>query len=207
LTKGTNRGLRRWRAVALLAVGMTIGVVMVATPAGAHVGGTVGHLWNDHIKPKADARYANAVSGTDKAKNADKLDNVDSSGFQSRCNSGATTAYALIDASDYPADSVYRNAADTNFTCSGQTVRVKHTGAGAFTVDFGYNRIGIISFCPHIATATVAQATASAIAVVAAQEGGGPITFDCVYNVLTSGDIDFNLVQSDPSGSLIFVGP
>lgn len=43
--------------MALLAVGVTIGIAMVATPAGAHVGGTVGHLWNDHIKPKADARY------------------------------------------------------------------------------------------------------------------------------------------------------
>jgi hypothetical protein len=30
---------------------------MVGTPAGAHVGGTVNHLWG-HLKPKADARYA-----------------------------------------------------------------------------------------------------------------------------------------------------
>jgi hypothetical protein len=69
LKKGIDRGMPRWRAVALLAIGALIGVVMVATPAGAHVGGTVGHLWKDHIKPRADARYANAISGTDKAKN------------------------------------------------------------------------------------------------------------------------------------------
>jgi len=31
---------------------------MVGSPAGAHVGGTVNHLWN-HLKPKADARYVN----------------------------------------------------------------------------------------------------------------------------------------------------
>lgn len=162
-----------------------------------------GHLWNDHIKPKADARYANAVPDTDKAKNADKLDGVDSTGFQSRCNSGATTAYAFVDASDYPADSVYRNATDQNFTCSGVPVRVKHTGAGAFRVDFGYNGLSLITVCPRVAVATVAQGTATAIAVVAATEGGGgPIlSFDCVYNVLTTGDADFNLIQVDPSTS------
>jgi hypothetical protein len=49
---------KRWAAVALLAAGIAIGVVMVATPAGAHVGGSVNHLWN-HLKPKADARYVN----------------------------------------------------------------------------------------------------------------------------------------------------
>jgi hypothetical protein len=49
---------KRWASVALLAAGIAIGVVMVATPAGAHVGGSVNHLWN-HLKPKADARYVN----------------------------------------------------------------------------------------------------------------------------------------------------
>jgi hypothetical protein len=57
MKKGTDRGMRRWRAVALLAAGLAIGVTMTATPAMSHVGGTVSHLWNTHIKPKADARY------------------------------------------------------------------------------------------------------------------------------------------------------
>jgi hypothetical protein len=35
---------------------MAIGVVIAGTPAGAHVGGSVGHLWN-HLKPSADNRY------------------------------------------------------------------------------------------------------------------------------------------------------
>jgi hypothetical protein len=177
-------------------------MVIVATPAGAHVGGTVGHLWNDHIKPKADKRYANAVADTDKAKDSDKLDGVDgTTGYQRRCLGGATTAYAFIDASDYPADSAYRNAVDQNFTCSGAPVRVKHTGAGAFTVDFGFNGLSLISICPRVAVATVAQVTATSIAVVANTEGGGgPIlTFDCVYNVFTTGDVDFNIVQADPT--------
>jgi hypothetical protein len=75
-----KRQLGRWRTVAVLAVGVAVGTTMMATPAAAHVGGTVAHLWN-HLKPLADVRYANAVSGTDKAKNADKLDGRDSAGF------------------------------------------------------------------------------------------------------------------------------
>lgn len=47
---------RRWKAVALLAAGMAVGVVMVGTPAGAHVSSWA-HNWNKHIKPKADKRY------------------------------------------------------------------------------------------------------------------------------------------------------
>jgi hypothetical protein len=47
---------RRWKVVALLAAGIAIGVVLAGSPAGAHVGGTVNHLWG-HLKPKADARY------------------------------------------------------------------------------------------------------------------------------------------------------
>src|SRR5215218_2950613 len=66
LKKGTDRGLRRWRAVALLAVGAAIGIVMVATPAGAHIT-TWTHLRDAHVKPWADARYVNAVPGTNKA--------------------------------------------------------------------------------------------------------------------------------------------
>jgi hypothetical protein len=47
---------RRWKIIALLAVGMAIGVSMTATPAVGHVSGWV-HNWNRHIKPRADARY------------------------------------------------------------------------------------------------------------------------------------------------------
>jgi hypothetical protein len=36
--------------------------MVVATPAVSHVGGTVSHLWNQHIKPRADARYVRAGS-------------------------------------------------------------------------------------------------------------------------------------------------
>ena len=47
---------RRWKLTALLAAGVAIGILMVGTPAGAHIG-SVTHLWNHHIKPKADKRY------------------------------------------------------------------------------------------------------------------------------------------------------
>jgi hypothetical protein len=75
-----EREERRWKLVGLLAFGMAIGVTMTATPAVSHVAGWA-HNWNEHIKPKADARYANAVRGTDKARNSDKLDGQDSSKF------------------------------------------------------------------------------------------------------------------------------
>jgi len=47
---------RRWRIATLLAVGALIGVLMSASPAGAHFKASIDHIWS-HIKPKADARY------------------------------------------------------------------------------------------------------------------------------------------------------
>lgn len=44
------------RGVALVLVGLIVGTLFL-TPAGAHVGGTVRHLWNKHLKSRADARY------------------------------------------------------------------------------------------------------------------------------------------------------
>lgn len=59
---------------------------MFISPAGAHVGGTVTHLWTQHIKPKvtalvytktqSNARY---LGKTAKAADANLLDGVDSS--------------------------------------------------------------------------------------------------------------------------------
>jgi len=53
-----RKPLRR-RSLLTLAIGLVIGVIVAAQPVGAHVGGTVQHLWRDHIRPKADARYVN----------------------------------------------------------------------------------------------------------------------------------------------------
>jgi hypothetical protein len=50
------RGNRRWKTVALLACGIALGVVIMGTPAGAHVSGWA-HNWKKHVKPKADKRY------------------------------------------------------------------------------------------------------------------------------------------------------
>ncbi len=47
---------RRWKTVALVAASLALGIVVAGTPATAHIGGWV-HNWNQHIKPKADARY------------------------------------------------------------------------------------------------------------------------------------------------------
>ena len=51
-----TRSTRRWRLATLLALGVVIGVLVSATPAGAHFQASINHIWS-HIKPKADARY------------------------------------------------------------------------------------------------------------------------------------------------------
>jgi hypothetical protein len=51
----------RWRTVALLSAGVATGVVLASGPAGAHVGGTVDHLWS-HLRPTTDARYVQKSS-------------------------------------------------------------------------------------------------------------------------------------------------
>jgi hypothetical protein len=57
---------RRWKAIALVATGLALGVVLVGTPAGAHVTGWA-HNWNKHIKPKVNkqsVRVARANGGS-----------------------------------------------------------------------------------------------------------------------------------------------
>ena len=79
---------RRWRTVALVAIGIAIGTTMTATPVYSHVGGTIDHLWT-HLRPKADARYYTktqsdgryARRGETGGGNADLLDGLDSSDF------------------------------------------------------------------------------------------------------------------------------
>ena len=72
-----KRVSRRWRTVAVLAVGVLVGVALAAGPAQGHFG-TVKHLWNHHIKPKADARY---INNNETASNADMVDNVHAKPF------------------------------------------------------------------------------------------------------------------------------
>ena len=45
-----------WKVVALVATSMTVGTMMVGTPAGADVAGWA-HNWTEHIRPRTDARY------------------------------------------------------------------------------------------------------------------------------------------------------
>ena len=41
----------------MLAAGVAVGVAMMASPVSGHVGNSVTHLWNAHLKSKTDARY------------------------------------------------------------------------------------------------------------------------------------------------------
>lgn len=55
--KPEKREFRRWRTAGVLALGVVIGVVLLAPPAGAHFLASIDHIWH-HIKPKADKRYS-----------------------------------------------------------------------------------------------------------------------------------------------------
>jgi hypothetical protein len=84
-SSGTGRSLRRWRAVALVAIGLAVGVAMTATPVVGHITESVSHLWNKHIKPKTDARYykkaqadTRFLGSDEKAADAELLDGLDS---------------------------------------------------------------------------------------------------------------------------------
>jgi hypothetical protein len=60
------KGKARWRAAMLLAVGVLVGVMMMVTPASAHVGGTVAHLVGHlkayfYTKSQSNARFVNVT--------------------------------------------------------------------------------------------------------------------------------------------------
>jgi hypothetical protein len=62
-TRGVSR---RWRMAAVLALGVTLGTMLMATPATAHFLPSITHIWS-HIRPLADTRYVNrsASAGAD----------------------------------------------------------------------------------------------------------------------------------------------
>jgi hypothetical protein len=62
-TRGVSR---RWRMTAVLALGITVGTMLMATPATAHFLPSISHIWS-HIRPLADTRYVNrsASAGAD----------------------------------------------------------------------------------------------------------------------------------------------
>jgi hypothetical protein len=77
---------RRRRAVSLLALGLVVGIAMTAAPASGHVTGSVAHLVQHmknvfYTKTQSDQRFANAIPGTDIARNADKVDGVNANGL------------------------------------------------------------------------------------------------------------------------------
>jgi hypothetical protein len=55
-----------WRAIVLLMIGGVLGATLIV-PAAADITGSFAHLWNAHIKPKADHRYLLRPSGTQEA--------------------------------------------------------------------------------------------------------------------------------------------
>jgi hypothetical protein len=61
------RAVRIWIRSGLVLVGLGI-LVLTTLPTAAlgHVGGTVDHLWVDHIRPRADVRYYTKAQANDR---------------------------------------------------------------------------------------------------------------------------------------------
>ena len=125
---------KRWRTTALLALGVAVGVMLVAPPAGAHFLPSISHIWS-HIKPKADVRYANAVAGTDKAKNADKLDGLDSTTI-------ALTRQDYVQGNLALSTSMASPTTITSLTLPGPANYLV-TGAGMVFLEAGTGEIGV----------------------------------------------------------------
>ena len=124
---------RRWKAVAVLAVGVAIGVSISATPAVGHVAGWV-HNWNTHIKPRADARYVN-VGET--ATNADLLDGLNSTAFYAAGGKVADSEKLdNLDSSAFMRVDTYRITDDS--AGSGETEHEAACNAGDRLVSGGY---------------------------------------------------------------------
>lgn len=65
--RGKDTLRRRWRAIGLVALGLMMGVTLLAPPAGAHFVASINHIWH-HIQGKADKRYFRYEANVPRAK-------------------------------------------------------------------------------------------------------------------------------------------
>ena len=171
---GTSRSgwsLRRFRTAAVLGAGVAIGVAMMASPVSGHVGNSVSHLWNAHIKPKTDARYytkaqANTrylpAAGT--AANSDQLDGLDSTAFLPASGTAANSeqldgldSAAFLRTTGKAADAEQLDGVDSSqfMRGSGQAVPAAVTLPGGGLTGQVLTIAGVISvryFCPPLST-------------------------------------------------------
>lgn len=112
----------------------------------------LGGLVGADLRPESvgTSEVANdSLTGTDtlesslaKVPNADKLDGIDSAGFQRKCETGAIRGSVVIDGSaDFP--STYTN--QSGFNCSGGAIKARRTGGESSTyyVRFVGNPAGV----------------------------------------------------------------
>jgi hypothetical protein len=149
-----------WRTVAVLAAGVAIGTTIMATPAWSHFQSSVSHL-----KSHFDPRYANAVSGTDKARNANKVDGQEVAAFTH------TTA-----AGNVSGNCTYLNHAVTNNNPTAHVVAM-HEYTGAYlnkTLGVYYEEV-IGQWCVFLEDATT-MPTGQSFEIIAVDPPGAPAT-------------------------------
>lgn len=159
---------RRWRAIALVAIGIAIGTTMTATPVYSHVGTTISHLWDTHIKRRTDARYftkarsdaryyrvrskvadsvhadeatrATSANVADQATNADNLGGRPASDYVRKCADGSVRGFVHVEAArSFPATWT-ATGLPARWNCADPlNVLVRRYGEGGYAVYFPGN--------------------------------------------------------------------
>ena len=132
------------RDLALLATGALVAALFIS-PAGAHVGGTVGHLWKKHLAPLAkkvfftksqsDERFVNQG---DSASDSEKLDGLDSTYFPAPAVGQAVEDLPGDFGSIFPPGAVFNNGSmndgpddpSEHDRCHWHNFDAEHTSAG-----------------------------------------------------------------------------
>ena len=132
---------KQWRRdVALILVGAVIAAFFI-TPAGAHVGTTVDHLWKKHIKPLAAKAFYTKKKANDrflkktaKAADSDKVDGVDGARLQQNCQDGALLASGYVNG-DVVEGAFATTGLDNVYSCLGE-VQIREDIAGIYSLKF-----------------------------------------------------------------------
>jgi hypothetical protein len=159
-------------ALVALAAAITIGMALGPTGVGAHVGGTVGHLWQDHIRPKVrDDHYTKSQSNDRYARKGDNA-----SASQTDASEGISDVGFSAIATETPGAGSWLFSATTTLDNSENApgsvqCRVRNTSSGSILAT------GVQTGPPDDAqTEGTEIVTLTGIRTVAA---GQPVVFEC----------------------------
>jgi hypothetical protein len=109
----------RPRTVSLLVVGILLGSLL-ATPAGAHVGGTVAHLWTKHIRPLSKQIFYTKAQANKR--------------FQKKCKPGSVLAFAYVRGTALSPSDFTTTGVTRQFNCAGGSIKGQAFDAGNYVL-------------------------------------------------------------------------